>query len=57
MSPATTVLTHGRRPGEIVPLATLTHELGGGADWPMVEPARWIEDSAAPAVRRLAELG
>jgi hypothetical protein len=29
-------LTHGRRPGEIVPLATLTHELGGGAGWPMV---------------------
>ncbi|WP_331732596.1 hypothetical protein [Streptomyces sp. NBC_00989] len=29
-------LTRGRRPGEIVPLATLTHELGGGADWPTV---------------------
>ncbi|MGI3225017.1 hypothetical protein ACRJ4B_14935 [Streptomyces sp. GTA36] len=29
-------LTHGRRPGEIVPLATLTHELGGGAGWPTV---------------------
>ncbi|HET6856135.1 MAG TPA: hypothetical protein VFH94_03440 [Streptomyces sp.] len=25
-------LTRGRKPGEIVPLATLTHELGGGAD-------------------------
>jgi hypothetical protein len=29
-------LTQGRQPGEIVPLATLTHELGGGADWPTV---------------------
>ncbi|MGW0825247.1 hypothetical protein [Streptomyces sp. NPDC002845] len=29
-------LTRGRQPGEIVPLATLTHELGGGADWPTV---------------------
>ncbi|MER5924922.1 hypothetical protein [Streptomyces mirabilis] len=30
------LLTRGRQPGEIVPLATLTHELGGGADWPTV---------------------
>lgn len=30
------LLTQGRRPGEIIPLATLTHELGGGADWPSV---------------------
>ncbi|MFE4752396.1 hypothetical protein ACFRIB_19310 [Streptomyces mirabilis] len=29
-------LTQGRHPGEIIPLATLTHELGGGADWPTV---------------------
>lgn len=29
-------LTRGRKSGEIVPLATLTHELGGGADWPQV---------------------
>ncbi|MFF8932279.1 hypothetical protein ACF1AO_34005 [Streptomyces longwoodensis] len=29
-------LTKGRRPGEIIPLSTLTHELGGGADWPTV---------------------
>ncbi|MFJ3213884.1 hypothetical protein [Streptomyces flaveolus] len=29
-------LTHSRRPGEIVPLATLTHELGGGTLWPQV---------------------
>ncbi|MFE2687411.1 hypothetical protein [Streptomyces mirabilis] len=29
-------LTQGRHPGEIVPLATLTHELCGGADWPTV---------------------
>ncbi|MFF4836964.1 hypothetical protein [Streptomyces sp. NPDC001315] len=29
-------LTRGRRPGEIVPLATLTHELDGGTRWPEV---------------------
>jgi hypothetical protein len=29
-------LTRGRRPGEIVPLATLTHELDGGALWPLI---------------------
>ncbi|MFC5220065.1 hypothetical protein [Streptomyces coerulescens] len=29
-------LTRGRRRGEIIPLATLTHELGGGAGWPYV---------------------
>ncbi|WP_246886501.1 hypothetical protein [Streptomyces sp. GESEQ-4] len=29
-------LTRGRTPGEIIPLSTLTHELGGGADWPTV---------------------
>lgn len=29
-------LTHSRRPGEIVPLATLTHELDGGTLWPQV---------------------
>ncbi|MFF3313370.1 hypothetical protein [Streptomyces sp. NPDC002952] len=27
------LLTDGRAPGEIVPLATLTHELEGGAGW------------------------
>ncbi|MFF8679356.1 hypothetical protein ACF07F_15745 [Streptomyces sp. NPDC015237] len=30
------LLTAGRQPGEIIPLATLTHELNGGADWPSV---------------------
>ncbi|MFF4805545.1 hypothetical protein ACFY1U_45395 [Streptomyces sp. NPDC001351] len=30
------LLTRGRTPGEIIPLATLTHELGGGAGWPAV---------------------
>ncbi|MER5450542.1 hypothetical protein ABT052_37190 [Streptomyces sp. NPDC002766] len=30
------LLTQGRQPGEIIPLATLTHELHGGADWPAV---------------------
>ncbi|MFF0794705.1 hypothetical protein [Streptomyces spiralis] len=29
-------LAHGRQPGEIVPLATLTQELGGGAHWDQV---------------------
>jgi hypothetical protein len=29
-------LTQGRRPGEIIPLSTLTHELNGGTDWPTV---------------------
>ncbi|MFE0420570.1 hypothetical protein [Streptomyces tendae] len=29
-------LTRGRRPGEIVPLATLTHELDRGTLWPQV---------------------
>ncbi|MGW2291229.1 hypothetical protein [Streptomyces phaeochromogenes] len=29
-------LTRGRESGEIVPLATLTHELGGGTGWPTV---------------------
>ncbi|HKO83812.1 MAG TPA: hypothetical protein VJ140_04440, partial [Actinomycetota bacterium] len=30
------LLTQGRQPREIIPLATLTHELNGGADWPTV---------------------
>ncbi|MCX4427167.1 hypothetical protein [Streptomyces mirabilis] len=30
------LLTRGRQPGEIIPLATLTHELNGGAGWPTV---------------------
>ncbi|WP_331740581.1 hypothetical protein OG613_46610 (plasmid) [Streptomyces sp. NBC_00015] len=30
------LLTQGRQPREIIPLATLTHELNGGADWPAV---------------------
>ncbi|WP_369253795.1 hypothetical protein [Streptomyces sp. R35] len=30
------LLTHGRQPGEIIPLSTLTHELNGGAEWPTV---------------------
>ncbi|MPY30134.1 hypothetical protein FNH09_02015 [Streptomyces adustus] len=30
------LLTRGRQPGEIIPLATLTHELNGGVDWPTV---------------------
>lgn len=30
------LLTRERQPGTVVPLATLTHELGGGANWPEV---------------------
>ncbi|MFI8170892.1 hypothetical protein ACIGAN_31720 [Streptomyces sp. NPDC085931] len=30
------LLTRGRQPAEIIPLATLTHELDGGADWPRI---------------------
>ncbi|MYS95881.1 hypothetical protein GTY58_00865 [Streptomyces sp. SID5469] len=30
------LLTQGRQPREVIPLATLTHELNGGADWPTV---------------------
>jgi hypothetical protein len=30
------LLVQGRQPGEIIPLATLTHELNGGTDWPKV---------------------
>ncbi|MGK3943332.1 hypothetical protein ABK046_33445 [Streptomyces caeruleatus] len=30
------LLTRERQPGEIVPLSTLSHELGGGAAWPTV---------------------
>ncbi|WP_328876346.1 hypothetical protein OHT76_43415 [Streptomyces sp. NBC_00287] len=30
------LLVRERRPGEIVPLSTLTHELDGGARWPQV---------------------
>ncbi|MEJ8654982.1 hypothetical protein [Streptomyces sp. MS1.AVA.4] len=30
------LLTQGRRRGDIIPLATLIHELNGGADWPAV---------------------
>ncbi|MDT7847478.1 hypothetical protein [Streptomyces justiciae] len=29
-------LTQKRRPGEIIPISTLTHELDGGAGWPQV---------------------
>ncbi|MFD0070455.1 hypothetical protein ACFVJ9_57665, partial [Streptomyces sp. NPDC127574] len=30
------LLTRGRKPGAVIPLATLTHELGGGTKWPSV---------------------
>ncbi|GAA2702548.1 hypothetical protein GCM10010348_69880 [Streptomyces anthocyanicus] len=37
-------LTRGRRLGEIVPLATLTHELDGGTLWPQI--GDWQEVTA-----------
>lgn len=37
-------LTQGRTPGEIIPLATLTHELDGGAQWSYV--GDWEEVTA-----------
>ncbi|MFE5753816.1 hypothetical protein ACFQ7I_08955 [Streptomyces massasporeus] len=30
------LLTQQRQPDEIIPLATLSHELNGGADWPKI---------------------
>ena len=40
------LLTQGRHAGDIIPLATLTHELDGGADWRRSEtgsasPSTW----------------
>ncbi|MFD7708598.1 hypothetical protein [Streptomyces sp. NPDC059786] len=42
------LLTRERQPGEIVPLATLTHELNGGAGWPAL--GNW-EDVTAGLLR------
>ncbi len=44
------LLIQGRQPGEIIPLATLTHELNGGADWPKIGdwegvPPTWCSSS------------
>ncbi|MFC9280173.1 hypothetical protein [Streptomyces collinus] len=45
-------LTHGREPGEIVPLATLTHELDGGAQWPAVGDWRSVTGDLLQLARR-----
>ncbi|OIJ99037.1 hypothetical protein BIV25_10710 [Streptomyces sp. MUSC 14] len=45
------LLTRGRRPGEIIPLATLTHELGGGADWPEVGDWEYVTTDLVQLVR------
>jgi hypothetical protein len=44
-------LTQGRRPGEIIPLATLTHELDGGADWPKVGDWEGVTENLLQLVR------
>ncbi|MET7353035.1 hypothetical protein [Streptomyces mirabilis] len=47
------LLTRGRQrqPGEIIPLATLTHELNGGADWPTVGDFERVTTDMAQLVR------
>ncbi|MGW3651663.1 hypothetical protein [Streptomyces sp. NPDC000878] len=45
------LLTYGREPGEIVPLATLTHELRGGADWPAVGDGERVTTDLLDLVR------
>ncbi|MFJ3310732.1 hypothetical protein ACIPSA_48890 [Streptomyces sp. NPDC086549] len=44
-------LVRGRRTGEIVPPATLTHELGGGADWPQVGDWETVTQNLVQLVR------
>ncbi|MGQ4434316.1 hypothetical protein [Streptomyces sp. SAS_260] len=44
-------LVHGRRPGEIVPLSTLTHELDGGARWKEVGDWEAVTESLLQLVR------
>ncbi|MFI6340722.1 hypothetical protein [Streptomyces sp. NPDC050535] len=46
------LLTQGRRPGCIVPLATLTHELGGGDKWPAVGDFERVTIDLVALVRR-----
>jgi hypothetical protein len=46
-----TLLTRGRRPGEIVPLSTLTHELNGGAGWPAVGDLEYVTTDIVRLVR------
>ncbi|MFD5722657.1 hypothetical protein [Streptomyces sp. NPDC127036] len=50
------LLTRGREPGAVVPLATLTHELGGGTNWPSVgDFERVTGDLVALAQRELCD--
>ncbi|WP_406436475.1 hypothetical protein OHB14_62295 [Streptomyces sp. NBC_01613] len=44
-------LVHGRRPGEIVPLSTLTHELDGGARWLEVGDWQTVTEDLLQVVR------
>jgi hypothetical protein len=44
-------LTRGRRPGEIVPLSTLTHELDGGAHWPQVADWQTVTENLLQVIR------
>ncbi|MGW0628490.1 hypothetical protein [Streptomyces sp. NPDC002758] len=44
-------LVRGRRPGEIVPLSTLTHELDGGARWPEIGDWEAVTEDLLQLVR------
>ncbi|MFE3268912.1 hypothetical protein [Streptomyces sp. NPDC059215] len=46
------LLTRGRQPGSVVPLATLTHELDGGANWPEVSDFERVTTDLVALVRR-----
>ncbi|MFE0797129.1 hypothetical protein [Streptomyces mutabilis] len=58
-------LTRGRRPGEIVPLAMLAHELEGGRLWPQVgdwqaataDLLQLIHDHACDAIAYARQIG
>ncbi|MFE9604520.1 hypothetical protein [Streptomyces hokutonensis] len=45
------LLTHGRQPGEIIPLSTLTHELDGGARWSEVGDWEGVTEDLLQLVR------
>lgn len=44
-------LVRGRRPGEIVPLSTLTHELDGGERWPEVGDWETVTEDLLQLIR------
>ncbi|MEU8952573.1 hypothetical protein [Streptomyces sp. NPDC048489] len=46
------LLTRGRQPGSVVPLATLTHELDGGANWPEIGDFERVTTDLLTLVRR-----